>query len=80
MVGARSGIHSHLNLFGKSESPLGFPHTFRKTRASSGVPTHLRPDDGALQVAVVLVIEKAEFQGTQCGCRQQRQEPRKAFA
>lgn len=33
VVGAGSGIHSHLSLFGKSESPLGFPHTFRKTRA-----------------------------------------------
>lgn len=56
------------------------PESLRKTRASPGVPTYLRPDDGALKVAVVLVIKKAEFQGTQCGCRQQRRKPRKAFA
>lgn len=48
-----------------------------ETQSTPRVPTHLCPDDGTLQVAVFLVIEKAEFQGTQCGCRQQRQEPRK---
>lgn len=38
--------------------------------------THLGLDDGAVQGAVPLVIEKAELQGTQGGWRGQRQEPR----
>lgn len=38
--------------------------------------THLGLYDGAVQGAVILVVEKAELQGTQRGWRGERQEPR----
>lgn len=62
---------------GRSLVTRVLPRSPGEARAAPVVPagplTHLGLDDGAVQGAVLLVVEKAELQGTQGGWRGQRQ-------